>query len=65
MPTESDMDNILVKQKDIVLSRINSGALNEAQAILNVLRELWFTCDYGYKWTEVQRRIFAESDKTD
>lgn len=57
MPTETELDNILVKQKDLILQRINDNALNEAQAMLNVVRELWYASSYGYKYTEVNKRI--------
>jgi len=70
MIDESALDNILVAQKNLIIERINSAVvtkdakgklysreLHDACTMLNVVRALWYACSYGYKYTEVQKRI--------
>lgn len=54
---ETQTDNILVRQKDRIIKLVNDGKLNEAFAALNVVREFWYTVDYGYKIVEIEKRI--------
>ena len=64
MITESQLDNILVAQKDGILFQINRGDFDAAFAQLACVRELWFACNYGYKFKELIARIDAESKKS-
>lgn len=57
MLTESELDNILVKQKDRILSLINAGRTDTAREILFIVCDLWFKCNYGYKYQELIDRI--------
>lgn len=60
---ESELDNILVAQKDLILRKINVGCLIDARAQLDVVRHQWFLCNYGYKWNELVKRIQVEERK--
>lgn len=62
MPIESEMDNILVRQKDQVIALCNASLNNEAYAILKILEELWMACGYGYKLQELHERVAAPVD---
>lgn len=56
MITESDLGNILVRQKDTILGLIADGAKvhqDMAMSQLVILAELWVACDYGYKLREL------------
>ena len=55
---ESELDNLLVRQKDLILQRVNDGAFNEALAMLDVVRELWLANTYEYKFLEITNRIY-------
>ncbi len=54
---EHELDNHLVYQKNLILSRVNDGAVNEALAMLAVVRPLWQACRYDYKYLEIMQRI--------
>ena len=57
MPTESELDNILVRQKDWIIRMIDDGKFNEAQFAIAILVDLWCRCSYGYKIDELIERI--------
>lgn len=52
-----ELDNILVHQKDIILSYLNQGKQREARACLLLVRELWKRCHYSYKHEELKQRL--------
>lgn len=60
MITEQQLDFILVKQKDTIISLINSKCFAEAETALLVVEELWMECSYGYKINEIRSRIEQE-----
>ena len=55
--TEEEMDFLLVRQKDKILSLINHQKFREAQLCLDLVKELWFTHTYEYKFDELSNRI--------
>ena len=57
---ESDMDNILVNQKDVILGYVNEGRWSFALLALELLRELWAAHNYLYKYEEIVARIMKE-----
>jgi hypothetical protein len=54
------LDNILVRQKDSLIKRINDGEFLEALAILDAVHELWIESGYGYKMNELVQRIYDD-----
>jgi len=50
-------DNILVHQKDFILSLVNDDKFDQALAHLELVKELWVKCDYTYKYREIRQRI--------
>jgi len=61
MAENYQIENILVAQKNLIISMINDGKISSAYAMLMVVRELWENCDYGYKVKEIDNRIFEAS----
>lgn len=61
--TESNMSNMLVRQKDYILRLVNANRFDEAQACVNVLRPLWEQTGYAYKIIEIEQRIAQEEMK--
>lgn len=72
----SNLDNILVNQKDMILTLVNESldlmgtdwqkgiaGLYSALAMLRVNRELWISEKYGYKLNEILRRIDDAQDE--
>jgi len=59
------LDNILVRQKDLIFQRINDGAYNEAIAMLHVVRELWTSVNPPYvcKYYELQNIINSRKNE--
>lgn len=53
--------DLLVEQKNAILSLINENRLTEATAVLAVLQPLWESEGYGYKLHELQARIAQET----
>ena len=66
MVSEVILDNVLVNQKNGILSLVNVGEYDKAIFLLESFLELWETCSYTYKIREVIKRIdshlFAEYD---
>ncbi len=56
-PTNDQLDNLLVGQKNYILRLINDGELVAATAALSTVREFWDGCGYGYKYAEVSKRL--------
>lgn len=52
-PTESELDTVLINQKDLLFKAINQGRYAEARLQLNFVKNLWNTCNYNYKWIEI------------
>ena len=50
-------DNILVHQKNFILSLVNDDKFDQALAHLEFVKELWVACDYTYKYREIRQRI--------
>jgi len=48
-----DLDNILVRQKNLILSHIGKTNYIEALIALEIVRELWIEAEYGYKMNEL------------
>ena len=65
MVQKYDIENILVHQKDRILTIIAQAEgvytadeeIHEAGIMLEIVKELWHACDYGYKWKELKARI--------
>jgi hypothetical protein len=55
-----NLDNILVHQKDSILSLVALGKYERAINALETLHELWEECNYGYKLREIVKRIDFE-----
>ena len=55
-----ELDNILVRQKDSLIEKINGGEFMEALIILGAVRELWIESGYGYKVNELINRIYCD-----
>jgi hypothetical protein len=56
----TELDNILVKQKDMILGYVNEGSYSVAYKGLMLLAELWIACDYHYKGREICGLIMCE-----
>ena len=54
------LDDILTRQKDSLIKRINDGEFLEALAILDGVHELWIESGYGYKMNELIQRIYDD-----
>lgn len=52
-----DLDNILVRQKNLILSHICKTNYIEALIALEIVRELWIEAEYGYKMNELLHLI--------
>lgn len=55
--TDDEFDNLLVRQKEAILSLIQQGKYGDASAALSVVREMWIAHSYGYKADEIVQRI--------
>ena len=55
--TETQLDNQLVRQKDRLIELIDNGKTEQAQIILQFVREMWEAANYGYKFAELQARL--------
>jgi hypothetical protein len=62
-PSETEMDNMVVRQKDRIIRLINDGLTGPARQALAVVTELWETIGYGYKVKELRERMRREEDK--
>jgi soluble cytochrome b562 len=60
---EAQFDNLLVKQKDRIIKMIDSGNIIQAQAALEVVREMWEYANYGYKYKELELRLNIKQNK--
>ena len=58
--TESDLDNLLVDQKNSILRLVNAGEFDRAETALDVVSALWHATRYGYKFREITERIATE-----
>ena len=58
--TSVEIDFMLVRQKDNILSLISDKKFSEARACLAVVLELWQETSYLYKFDEILRRINLE-----
>lgn len=57
MITETDLDNLLVRQKDSIISLINDGRITEAKTVLLTVSPMWIALDYSYKIKELEKRM--------
>jgi len=61
MPSEDELGNLLVRQKDHIIKIIDESKrrreFDECRTILLVVREMWTACDYGYKLRELGERL--------
>ena len=63
MVAETQLDNLLVQQKDHIIGAINDIGVRgpgPAAAKLAVVRAMWASCDYEYKWKELVDRLNLE-----
>jgi hypothetical protein len=60
VPTEAEMDNLLVNQKNRLINMIDSGDTDTALAVLDLLSPLWIECNYSYKAIELLNRAMAK-----
>lgn len=60
MIKEDVLDNILVSQKDGILSLINNAHYEKAIHALETLQSLWIATNYEYKLKELIKRIDFE-----
>jgi len=63
--TQSELDNALVHQKDMILYHINEMRLDKAQSMLSIVREMWTICGYSYKIVEIENRLRAAESQWD
>jgi hypothetical protein len=54
---KTQLDFILIRQKDNILKEINHGNLSVAMAKLKLVKELWETCEYLYKYGELLNKL--------
>lgn len=54
---KTQLDFILIRQKDNILKEINQGNLSVALAKLKLVKELWSACEYLYKYEELLGRL--------
>lgn len=59
--TEAEMDTILVRQKDRILSLLNTNP-PAALAALEVVAEMWRDLGYEYKTREILARSVCDVD---
>jgi hypothetical protein len=57
IPTRSELDNLLVGQKNNIVKSIDDGEYHTALSKLSLVRGLWIECGYSYKWNELLERI--------
>ncbi len=62
--TKSQLDTILVRQKNALLRKINLSiaaksvqSLHDCETLLFFVQELWIATNYGYKFHELLKRI--------
>ena len=55
--TEIELDNCLVKQKNMILNLCNQGDWEAAFSALEIVGELWIAAGYEYKLNEIKKRI--------
>lgn len=55
--TPEEFDFLLIRQKEQILSLINKNKLREASTALLVVKELWCSHSYTYKYEEIRERI--------
>jgi len=54
--TETELDNLLVGQKDKIICLIDNEQWMTALRMLMLLRPLWIRCNYAYKMIELVER---------
>lgn len=54
------IDNALIHQKDKIYKEIWEQEYETALDLLDFVRELWFACGYGYKYSELRLIIVNE-----
>lgn len=64
MITPKQLDFILIRQKDTIISLIEARCYHEAETTLIAVEELWRACNYFYKITELRARIQSEQEAT-
>lgn len=57
MPNEEALDNLLVRQKDLIIHLLNNEKFVEAETCLQLVTELWSACNYDYKLRELRVRM--------
>lgn len=55
--TPEEFDFLLIRQKEKILTLINNNRIREALYCLNLVKELWCTHEYAYKYEEIKERI--------
>ena len=50
---DSELTNILIRQKDKIIKLIHNRQLGLAKAALDTVEELWSTTNYGYNHQEL------------
>jgi hypothetical protein len=55
-----NIENELVEQKNMILSKWNQGYQVEAITMLEVCKPVWLVTSYGYKIVEIVRRFRSE-----
>lgn len=55
--TPEEFDFLLIRQKEKILTLINNNRIREALYCLNLVKELWCTHEYKYKYEEIRERI--------
>lgn len=61
--TEAELGNQLVRQKDKIIHMIDHGRTTEALAALSVVREMWESLSYGYKYSELLTRLEIKTQR--
>jgi hypothetical protein len=54
---KTQLDFILIRQKDNILQEINFGNPSVAMAKLKLVKELWENTEYLYKYTELLTKL--------
>lgn len=52
-----ELDNALIRQKDAILALVNNEEYEQALTLLAFSEDLWATCSYAYKTSEIRERI--------
>lgn len=52
-----ELDNALVRQKDLIYDCLLTGDLERAEWMLQFAQDLWYICNYDYKYLELRRII--------